>query len=174
MPVVELIPTGVASPWACVAASRSPERGPALDPGAPRAGVDLHGLHARQVDHEPVVAQRVAGDVVPAAAYGQEHAVLAREVQRLDHVLRPRAGGDDRRTLVDHAVPDLAGLVVARVARNEDLASETLLQSIDLGGIHSRHVWLHRSGRKDVFRGGSARSDTASQPPGVAPSGAQV
>ena len=75
MPVVELMPTGVARPWAWVAASRSAERGAALDGDAARAGVDARGLHLREVDHEPVVAQGVAGDVVPAAADGEQEPV---------------------------------------------------------------------------------------------------
>ena len=34
-------------------------------------GVDARGPHVRKVDHEPVVAHGIAGDVVPAAADGE-------------------------------------------------------------------------------------------------------
>ena len=56
-------------------------------PGArrPGGGVDLDRAHRRQVDHEAVVAYRLAGDAVPAAAHGDLQLALAGE---------PQGGGD--------------------------------------------------------------------------------
>jgi hypothetical protein len=39
----------------------------------------VHVLHGRQVKHEPAVADRVAGDAVPAALDGQRQGMAARE-----------------------------------------------------------------------------------------------
>ena len=68
IPVVETAPPVVASPNACVSRSNSPQVRPAWAWARPGAGVDPHALHRRQVDDDAVVADRLPGDVVPAAA----------------------------------------------------------------------------------------------------------
>ena len=79
-PVVELMPTGVASPCAWASASRSAQRRAASTvTRARRRRIDTHRLHARQIDHDAVVADRAAGDVVSAAAHRQRQAALPRE-----------------------------------------------------------------------------------------------
>ena len=51
------------------------ERRAALDPHGPRRGIDDDRAHLREVDHQAVVAERAAGDVVAAAAYRDEDVV---------------------------------------------------------------------------------------------------
>jgi hypothetical protein len=65
---------------------------------------------------------------VAPAAHRQKNPVLASEVHRGDDIGDPSAAGDERRFLVDHAVPDLAGLVVALVAGSDQLALQPGLQ----------------------------------------------
>ena len=60
------------------------------------AGSTCACLHLRQVDDEPVVAQGITGDVVPAAADGEHETVVSRKVHRADDVRRGGAASDDR------------------------------------------------------------------------------
>ena len=53
----------------CLVVDISPQ-GTALDEGRALDRIDRNGAHRRQVDHDPVVAHRGAGDVVTAASYG--------------------------------------------------------------------------------------------------------
>ena len=82
MPVVELMPSGVARPCACVARSTSASVAPASTRAMRTRRVDVHVPHGREVDHEAVVADGVAGDVVAAAANRDEQRMLAREPDR--------------------------------------------------------------------------------------------
>ena len=115
------------------------ERGTALDGGAAPGGVHARGRHLREVDHEPVVAQGVAGDVVAATADGEYEPAVPREVHRANDVRRGGAARDDRGALVDHCVPDLPGAVVGPVARKQNLSLEAPFQRLDLRGLHRRH-----------------------------------
>ena len=56
------------------------------------------------------------------AADRHEQVVLSGEVHRGDDVRDATAPRDERRTLVDHPVPDGAGVVVAGVARTDEAA----------------------------------------------------
>jgi hypothetical protein len=115
------------------------EYGAALDRRPTARGVHVGGLHPRQVHHQPVVAEGAARDVVPAAAHGEDQPVVAREAHRTDHVRRHSAAGDHGGALVDHRVPDPARLIVGAVARQDDLALESLLQLLDLSSLYTRH-----------------------------------
>jgi hypothetical protein len=84
-------------------------------PAAP--GVYADGLHRPQVDHDRAVAHGLAGDVVPAAAHRHRQPVFPREVDHRQHVPDAPAARNRRGTAVDHAIPDLAPLVIAGVGR---------------------------------------------------------
>ncbi len=130
-PVVELMPSGVARPWACAAASKSPRVQPGSTVRLASARIHLDALHQRKIDHETAIAHGIARDVVPAASNGDDQIVLAREVDGADHILRRLAAGDQSGSAVDHGVPDLACLVVASVARKQDIATEVRLELVD-------------------------------------------
>ncbi len=98
----------------------------AAHPDRPGAGVDGDVVHPREVDDEAILAQTQASPVVAAAADRREHPLLAAESHSCLDVLHVRAVRDQARPLVDHAVVDLAGLVVARVVRLDQLASQAL------------------------------------------------
>src|SRR5262249_22683100 len=69
-------------------------QGTTLHPGCAVGGVDPHGPHRRQVDHDPVVAHRGASHVVAPAPYGDLQVVVAGEAHRGGHVGGPAAAGD--------------------------------------------------------------------------------
>jgi hypothetical protein len=98
------------------------------------AGVRVHldALHQREVDHEAVVADGIARDVVPAPSDRDEQVVLARELDGLDDIFRRRAARDQRGSAVDHGIPDLAHRVVARVARKKHTPPEVRFELVDL------------------------------------------
>ena len=128
-PVVEMIPHGTASPCSCVARSTSPHVAPPCTRTVPAVRIDLDVAHRREVDHEPVVAHSEAARVVAAAANRDQRALPAPEVDRSGHVLSVRTAGDQARAAVDHAVVDLAGLVVAAVPGGDQLSPEIRRQS---------------------------------------------
>ena len=94
--------------------------------------VDLDVLHQREVDHEAVVADGIARDVVSASSDRDEQVVLARELDGLDDIFGRRAAGDQRGPAIDHGVPDLAHLVVARVAGKKHVPPEVRFELVDL------------------------------------------
>ena len=89
-----------------------------LDADRPRERVDPRAGHEREVDHQAVIAEGVAGDGVPAAAHRGEQIVLARKPDGGSHVCDTPAPGDQRRPPVDVAVPDPADVVVRSVGRS--------------------------------------------------------
>src|SRR3954447_10910730 len=97
----------------------------ALDAHGARGGVDADALHVREVDHQPAIAGAQAGAVVPTPAYGQCELVLAREADSADHVGHTDTAREQRGSFVDHGVVDLAGIVVAYVARLDQLAAQS-------------------------------------------------
>ena len=85
----------------------------ALGPDGGAIGSTRVARHRREVDHEAVVAQGVAGHGVASAPHRRRKLLLAGEPHGGDDVGHARTTGDERRTAMDVAVPDLAGLVVA-------------------------------------------------------------
>src|SRR5262249_36925304 len=59
--------------------------------------------------------------------------VGAGEIDGLDYIGDPSAAGDERGLAVDHAIPDGAGLIVARVARTEQWATHAGLEPLHSG-----------------------------------------
>ena len=118
------------------------KRGAALGDGPLRGRIHLYRPHVRKIDDEAIVAQRVAGDVVARAADGKLNPIVAGKVDRLDGILRSGATGDDGGTLVHHAVPDLARLLVLRVIWRDDLALESFFELFDVRGIRNCHSSL--------------------------------
>jgi hypothetical protein len=99
--------------------------GPRLRASRPRGGIDADALLSREVDDDAVVADRAPGDIMTAAANGNQQLVLAREVDSGHDVSHAGAAGDQRRPLVDHPVPDPTGRLVLVVAGADQLAPES-------------------------------------------------
>ena len=92
-PVWDTVPAGVASPNAWASRSYCAERNPGLHAGAPGDGIDAHAAHGRQVDHEPAVADRLAGEAVATAANRDQQVVGPREAHRRPRRRRRRRSG---------------------------------------------------------------------------------
>jgi hypothetical protein len=80
----------------------------------------VDALHEGEVDHQPAVGDRLAGDVVAAAADRDLQSFAPGEVDRVGDVRRVQAARDDRGMPVDQPVVHATGLVVPPVARSED------------------------------------------------------
>src|SRR5687768_655874 len=72
-----------------------------------------NSLHGGQVDHQAVIAYGVARHAVATAADGHPQVALTSNSDGRDHVPDSRTPHDQRRSLVDHSIEDLAGILVA-------------------------------------------------------------
>jgi hypothetical protein len=66
---------------------------------------------------------------VAATPHGDKQIVFTREGHGSGDIGAPGAAGDQRRPVVDHAVPDSSGLVVAVIAGEEQFSTQALRQS---------------------------------------------
>ena len=97
-------------------------------------GVDDHVVETAEVDDDRVVGDAEAAAVVAAAAHRDALVVSAGEGERARDVLRARADHDRGGVLVDHAVVDGAGVVVAGVAGADDAVGQLgQVAACDLG-----------------------------------------
>src|SRR6266516_854859 len=120
-----------------------------FDASSARGRINAHTLHARQVDHQAVIAGTQAGAAVPAASHGQRQLVLAGEVDRRDHIGHIHAAGDQGGSFLDHAVVDADSLLVASITGTKQLSAHArykllerrFLQS-DWGGLLFHHTFL--------------------------------
>ena len=94
-----------------------------LDAGTVCGWIDVHRAHTREIEHDASVANRITRDVVTAAPHGQSHAVLASEVDPLDHIRGSQCLDDHAGSAIYHAVPDGSRRVVARLPRQQHAAS---------------------------------------------------
>ena len=117
IPVVELMPTGVARPWACVAASRSASVAPP-SMVARRRPVSTCAAFIRDRSTTSPSSQIALPAMLcpPPRAASRSPLSRAKLTARID-VRRRGAARDDGGALVDHRVPDLARVVVGAVAR---------------------------------------------------------
>ena len=118
-PVVELMPSGVARPCACAAASKSAS----VQPGSTVARRAFGSTWTRFISDRSIMRPSsqtaLPAMLCPPPRIETSRLLLARELDGLDDIFGRRAAGDQRRPAVDHGVPDLAHLVVARVRQGE-------------------------------------------------------
>jgi hypothetical protein len=94
-------------------------------------GINVDVIHRREVDHEAVVTDGFARDVVSAAFDREQQILIAGEIDGSDDVGSPRTLGDDCWLLVDHPVPHAAGLVVALVLRLENRPADVVAECFE-------------------------------------------
>ena len=128
--------TRAAAPWkwwtaiadsgevARAAAEVSAGGGAALSQRGAGGRVDGDAAHRGQVEHQPAVAQRAPGPVVPAAAHRQRQAVRAGGADGRGDVLGVFAAGDQRGAVIDRAVPDLPRGIIRRVSGGQHSAAQ--------------------------------------------------
>jgi hypothetical protein len=86
--------------------------------------IDRDVAHRRQVDHDPAVARRGAGHVVPPAAHRDLEVAVTGEAHRGGHIGGAAAPGDEPGPPVDGAVPQGPGVVVVVVAEGDEIAPD--------------------------------------------------
>ncbi len=116
MPVVELMPVGTASPKACVSRSTSASVAPGPTQARRAATSTRTDFIVRQIDHQAAIADGVAGNVVAAAAHGDEKSVFPGKIHGGDDVGGADATHDQAGPPVDHGIPDAACVIVGGVA----------------------------------------------------------
>ncbi len=100
------------------------EEGAAVRRGQARRRIDRYAAHPGHVDDEPAVAARMTGGAMATGADSQGEVVLTGEPDR-GRDIRARGGpDDDRRSTVEHGVPQAAGVVVGRIGRRHDVPAE--------------------------------------------------
>ncbi|HUG46218.1 MAG TPA: hypothetical protein VMK31_06885 [Sphingomicrobium sp.] len=95
--------------------------------------IDPHRLNGREVNQQAIINHGVARDAVPAAADGERQVVFAGEVQRFDDIGNVLAESYCCRSAINHAVPDLAGLVIAGVAALDQLTVKLVDKMVERG-----------------------------------------
>jgi len=121
---------------------------PALSTGRAPEGINTDALHPRQVNHEAALTHRVASDVVAPATHGHQQVVSTGEVHRVDDVRHARTPRKQRRFPVDHAIPDLAGVLIASLPRTQQRAPQPRVEVVD-GGFLEDSFLEHRAPRRD-------------------------
>jgi hypothetical protein len=99
-------------------------------PGGFRLWIDPNVIHWREVDHDPIVTDSVARDIVAGPFDREEAIVFAGEVDSGDHVGRPGTADDDGRFAIDHPVPKRSRVLVPPVFGPEYIAVDSLGEGI--------------------------------------------
>ena len=84
-----------------------------------RGRIDTNTLHGREINHEPVVADRLACDAVTTATYGDWKVVPAGKDHTGDHIRRASTSHDYRGAPIDGPIEDDARRIVTRLAGHE-------------------------------------------------------
>ena len=109
------------------------QRAARLDIASTLFRIDTDVFHKREIDHKAAVSDCIPSNIVSAAPDRERQVVLANEVQRPGHVVSRTAAGNQRRTAVDHAVPDLAHFVVLGIFGKNERARKGRLECIRRG-----------------------------------------
>ena len=86
--------------------------------------INVNPFHRAEVDHHAAIDRGAARDVVAAAANSHFQADAASEVDGINDVGHAATSGDQCGALVDEAVVDLAGFLVAGIGRLQELSAE--------------------------------------------------
>ena len=97
--------------------------------------IDPNSLHQRQIDHQPIGADGLAGIVVTATANGHEDIVVAGEPNAGENVGGSDAAGDQSRPSVDHPVPHAAGGLVFGMPVSEQRPTQPGGKPVNCGAI---------------------------------------
>ncbi len=115
------------------------EQAAAVDTGRLRDRVDVDVPQRRQVELHAAVAGRLAGEAVAAAFHGKQQAVVPGEADGTADVRRAGRLHDERRVLVEGGIQQLAGVVVARTAREQQFALQAVAEFLH-GRFRERYL----------------------------------
>jgi hypothetical protein len=102
-----------------------------FNPNCAGIGIDANTLHQREIDDKSIIDETETGTAVAATANRDSHVVLASEIDGRDDVGDVDAACDDRRSLVDHGVVDLAYLIVVGVGWGDDRTAHRRCKCFD-------------------------------------------
>ena len=97
-----------------------------LGAGDPSVSVDLDRAQLREIDHEPVLDDAMAGRIVPASAHGDVELVLSGERECGCDILGACAAHDHGRPAIDERVEAAARSVVLRIRGHDHRAGQRL------------------------------------------------
>jgi len=80
-----------------------------------RHGIDAHALHTREIDDQTIISRAKTTAIVAATTHGDEHVVIAGEMDRSADVGDIGAPHDQARMPVNHAIIDLASRLIAGI-----------------------------------------------------------
>ena len=102
-----------------------------FDIGPLRAGLNPHIIHVGQIDRDSVVAHRIPGDVMAAAANCDVKSIFACKSDCMWDIIGVGALHDHSWPPVNHGVPCLAGLVIPSVLRTHYVALHGALELLN-------------------------------------------
>src|SRR5262249_21748893 len=127
----------------------------ALSARRPVGGIHFDCLHERKVDHQSIIADGCAGNIVSAPSHGGEKLVLASETDRSHDVRIIGAKRYKSGPTVNPSVPDLSPGVVADVAWTNKLPTqsvfEILYRSEGNGSRHFRRLLVKAAGARVII-----------------------
>ena len=98
--------------------------GPWFDIGTAFPGINPDRFHVRQIDHQTTIANRIPGNIMPAAAHRQKQVMLPGQIDRTDHVADTGATDNHAGSSIDHSIPDLADFIIGRVRRQDHVTPD--------------------------------------------------
>ena len=138
------------------------EQAAAGNVGDALALVDAHAAHQREIDHQALVAGRLARMAMPAALHGHEQARAAREIDGSANVGDAARLHDERRKLADRRVQHAPRVVVRGMARQQQIAAEALTELLH-GGAFQRHFRAFAGHGVDVRIDGLRRTQNRAE-----------
>jgi hypothetical protein len=110
--------------------------------------VDADRAHARKVQHQSALGDRIARDVMPAAAHAQQHSMRRGEAHGCLNVAVVQATRDQRWAAIYGAVPDLASLVVLAISSADHPTLNPGRKRVDVGLAQLPNVPVKRKIRQ--------------------------
>ncbi len=110
----------------------------ALYAHGPICRIHVDGTHSGQIYDDTVIAKCAAAHIVTATTNCRQQIIRASEVESSNDISDACAASNEPRMFVDACIPDLAGLVVARVRRLKKLTVECRFERLN---VHRRHKW---------------------------------
>ncbi len=104
---------------------------PCLRAGAAPRDIHVDALHTRQINDDAVVTRGKSGEIVPPTADRDGQTGGPGEPYGACHVGGVGAVDDQRRMLVDCAIPDLARHIVVRIPALDELATQRLPERLE-------------------------------------------
>ncbi len=104
---------------------------PRLRPGRALRGIHADTFHPGEVNHNPAIIHRIAGDIVTAAPNGNQQLMVPGEIDGLDHIGNPHTANDQGRFPINHPVPHHTGIIIPHIAGLEQRTAQICLECLN-------------------------------------------